>query len=56
MFEAMGPDLKDVCGAEGGQRIHQRAEVSRSFNSEYGYSFDFGFNLITGRSIAGSEC
>ena len=56
MFEAMGPDLKEVCGAEGGQRIRQRAEVSCLFNPEYGYSCDFGFDLITGRSIAGSEC
>lgn len=56
MFDAMGPDLKDVCGAEGGQRIRQRAEVSCSFSPEYGYSCSFGFDLITGRSIGGIEC
>lgn len=56
MFKAMGPDLKDVCGAEDGQRIRQRAEVSCLFNPKDGYSCDFGFDLITGRSIAGSQC
>jgi hypothetical protein len=56
MFEAMGPDLKDVCGAEDGQRIRQRAEVSCSFNPKDGYSCSFGFDLITGKSIAGIEC
>jgi hypothetical protein len=56
MFDAMGPDLKDVCGAEGGQRIRQRAEVSCSFHPKDGYSCSFGFDLITGRSIAGIQC
>lgn len=56
MFEAMGPDLKDVCGAEGDQRIRQRAEVSCLFNPKNGYNCDFGFDLTTGRSIAGSQC
>jgi hypothetical protein len=56
MFEAMGPDLKDVCGAEDGQRIRQRAEVSCSFHPKDGYHCNFGFDLITGRSIAGIEC
>jgi hypothetical protein len=56
MFEAMGPDLKNVCGAEDGQRIRQRAEVSCISNPQYGYSCAFGFDLKTGSSIAGSIC
>jgi hypothetical protein len=56
MFNAMGPDLKGVCGAEDGGRIRQRAEVSCSFHVKEGYHCDFGFDLISGRSIGGSIC
>jgi hypothetical protein len=56
MFDAMGPDLKGVCGAEDGGRIRQRAEVSCSYHSKDGYHCDFGFDLTTGRSIGGSIC
>lgn len=56
MFNAMGPDLKGVCGAEDGGRIRQRAEVSCSFRPEDGYHCDFGFDLNSGRSIGGSIC
>jgi len=56
MFEAMGPDLKDVPGADGEQRIRQRAHVNCSFSPRDGYSCSFGFDLITGTSIAGTEC
>ncbi len=56
MFNAMGPDLKDVCGAEDGNRIRQRAEVSCTYGPKDGYQCDFGFDLITGRSIGGSIC
>ena len=56
MFAAMGPDLKDVCGAEGGNRIRQRAEVSCFYHPKDGYRCDFGFDLMTGKSIGGSVC
>jgi hypothetical protein len=56
MFNAMGPDLKGVCGAEDGGRIRQRAEISCSFHPEDGYHCDFGFDLTSGRSIGGSIC
>lgn len=56
MFAAMGPDLKDVCGADDDQRIRQRAEVVCTFSAKNGYHCNFGFDLITGRSIAGSIC
>lgn len=56
MFEAMRPDLKDVCGAEGGQRIRQRAEVSCAYHPKDGYHCDFGFDLVSGKSIGGSIC
>ena len=56
MFNAMGPDLKGVCGTEDGGRIRQRAEVSCSFRAKDGYQCDFGFDLTSGRSIGGSIC
>nr|WP_315398230.1 hypothetical protein [uncultured Duganella sp.] len=56
MFEAMGPDLKGVCGAEDGGRIRQRAEVSCSFHVKDGYHCNFGFDLTSGKSIGGSIC
>ena len=56
MFEAMGPDLKGVCGAEDGGRIRQRAEVICSFHVNDGYHCNFGFDLTSGKSIGGSIC
>ncbi len=56
MFDAIGPDLKDVCGAEDGQRVRQRSEIVCLAHVKEGYRCSFGFNLITGRSIGGSIC
>jgi len=56
MFNAMGPDLKGVCGTEDGGRIRQRAEVSCSYRPKDGYHCTFGFDLTTGKSIGGSIC
>lgn len=56
MFQSMGPDLKEVCGAENGNRIRQRAEVSCAYHSGAGYQCDFGIDLVTGNSIGGSVC
>lgn len=56
MFDAMGPDLRNVCGAEGGQRIRQRAQLSCSYHPRDGYRCNFGFDLVTGLSIGGSLC
>lgn len=56
MFDALGPDLTGVCGAEDGGRIRQRAEVICSYHPQDGYQCDFGFDLTTGKSIGGSTC
>jgi hypothetical protein len=56
MFDAMGPDLKNVCGAEGGTRIREKDAVSCRFSKSDGYICDFGFDLTTGKSIGGSVC
>jgi hypothetical protein len=56
MFEAMGPDLKDVCGAGNVIQKRQRAALVCSFDPKYGYECSFGFDLVNGRSIGGSVC
>jgi len=56
MFEAMGPDLRNTCGADGGYRLRQRAEVSCTYYPDDGHRCAFGFDLLTGRSIGGSIC
>lgn len=56
MFNAMGPDLRNVCGADAEQRIRQRAEIVCTASTHDGYSCSLGFDLVNGRSIGGSIC
>ncbi|MGK5034482.1 hypothetical protein [Janthinobacterium sp. LB3P118] len=56
LFDAMGPDLRNACGADGEYRLRQRAELSCSYHPRDGHHCDFGFDLLTGRSIGGSLC
>jgi len=56
IFNAIGPDLRNVCGADGEQRIRQRAEIVCMSHKRDGYSCNFGFDLQSGRSIGGSIC
>jgi hypothetical protein len=56
MFDAMAPDLNDVCGAGNGTRKRQRAELVCSYDPKYGFECSFGFDPVNGRSIGGSVC
>jgi hypothetical protein len=56
MFDAMGPDLKNVCGAEDGTRVREKDAVSCRPGKGGGHICDFGFDLTTGKSIGGSVC
>ena len=56
MFESMGPDLKDTCGAENGGRIRRKQKLSCSYYPADGYTCHIGINLRTGESIPGSIC
>lgn len=56
LFDAMGPDLRNACGADGETRIRQRAHVSCSYHPRDGHYCDFGFDLLSGHSIGGSVC
>ena len=58
LFAAMGPDRDDRCGAEPGVRFSSRdgdrLACQRSAAGEF--RCQFGFDLITGKSIGGSIC
>lgn len=56
LFDAMGPDLRNACGVDGEYRLRQRAELRCSYHPRDGHHCDFGFDLLTGRSIGGSQC
>ncbi|MBB5606027.1 MULTISPECIES: hypothetical protein [unclassified Janthinobacterium] len=53
MFNAIGPDLKDAC-PDPQIRIRNRETLSCRYHPADGYRCDFGFDLSTGLSIAGS--
>ncbi len=58
VFDAIGPDLKNACGSGDGVRMRQRNDerIACSFHPKDGYQCYFGFDLVTGRSIAGVVC
>lgn len=56
LFDAMGPDLRNTCGADGETRLRQRAHVSCSYHPRDGHHCDFGFDLLSGHSIGGFTC
>lgn len=58
LFDAIGPDIKNICGTEDGTRIREKDNgslaCSRSKRGEY--QCHFGFDLRTGKSIGGIIC
>lgn len=59
MYDAIGPDLKDACGASSRLRIREKGDVECTHdrdNPSSPYTCRFGLNLATGKSIAGSTC
>lgn len=59
MFEAIGPDLKDACGASSRLRIREKGDVECTYDKDTPsspYTCRFGLNLGTGKSIPGSTC
>ncbi|MEG0880571.1 MAG: hypothetical protein RSF79_15085 [Janthinobacterium sp.] len=55
MFDSMAPDSKERCSVEKGYRERNKENVSCSLDHD-GYVCHFGFNLRSGKSIAGSIC
>jgi hypothetical protein len=58
MFNALGPDMKDICTEGTGLRVRKKDNekmwCSKSADGEY--SCNFGFDLRTGKSIGGIVC
>jgi hypothetical protein len=56
IFNAMPPDDKQTCNAEKGARSRSKEKVWCTFTQSDGYTCYFGFDLRTGKSIAGGIC
>lgn len=59
LFDAIGPDLKDACGAMSGLRVRQKGHVDCTFDKDHSaapYTCHFGLDLKSGKSIPGSIC
>lgn len=56
IFNAMPPDDKTICSTEKGDRSRTKEKVWCTFTPSHGYTCYFGFDLRTGKSIAGGIC
>lgn len=59
IFDAIGPDRKDACGAMSGLRVRQKGHVDCTFDKHHSaapYTCHFGLDLKSGKSIPGSIC
>lgn len=59
LFDSLGPDQKQACGASTGVRIRERGDITCSFDRAQKtapFTCFVGLNLNTGKSIAGAAC
>jgi hypothetical protein len=56
IFESMHPDDKQTCSGEKGARSRTKGNVWCTYHPADGYTCYFGFDLRTGKSIAGGTC
>lgn len=56
MFDSMAPDVRDSCTEGSGTRVRTKGNLSCQREKRGEYSCSFGFDLRTGKSIAGSVC
>ena len=59
MFNSMGADLKLACGVTLSVRVRSKGDLECSFDKDdqaAPYTCYFGFDLKTGKSIAGATC
>lgn len=59
LFDSIGPDLKEACGASKEMRIRNRGDLNCSFDrldKKNPYTCHFGLDLRSGKSTAGSTC
>lgn len=56
LFEQIGPDNKDACGAAPDYRIRDRGDLSCTWDKRDGYVCHFGLDVPKGKSTYGSIC
>lgn len=59
LFESIGPDLKNGCGASSGIRLRQKGDLDCTYDkgdNPAPYVCHFGIDLRTGKSMYGSIC
>lgn len=56
IFDSIYPDAKVTCSEEKGQRLREKGELWCSFSPSNGYRCYIGYDLRTGKSIAGASC
>jgi hypothetical protein len=56
LFDQIGPDKKDACGAAVDHRERDRGDLSCVWDKRDGYSCYFGLDVPTGKSTYGSIC
>lgn len=56
LFDQIGPDTKDACGAAPDHRIRDRGDLSCVWDKRGGYACYFGLDVPTGKSTYGSIC
>ena len=59
LFESIGPDLKDACGASADMRVREKGDLDCVHDKEdraSPYVCHIGINLRTGKSMRGSIC
>lgn len=56
MFDSMYPDFQPTCSGEKGDRDRRKGNVYCSYSAGGAYRCFLGFDLRTGKSIAGASC
>ncbi|NVM76866.1 hypothetical protein FHW83_002667 [Duganella sp. SG902] len=56
LFEQIGPDNKNTCGAAPDHRIRDRGDLSCVWDKRDGYICYFGLDVPTGKSTNGAIC
>ena len=56
IFESIYPDIKVECSTEKGERERRKGNVWCYYMPRRGYRCYLGFDLRTGKSIAGGDC
>lgn len=56
LFDHIGPDVKEACGAGPDYRERSRGDLVCLRTKKYGYSCYVGLDVRTGKSMAGVTC